>query len=259
MDSSFVKISENQGVDVKESGFNATLSYESVLNVFYKRLHIKPNQCQLIRALLIASNGEKHFEVSYLELADILFDKNSATNITLKKRVSDWLDVLLAWQQKNRLELVRVLEKGSRKETTNGRIEYHKTKYELVVLDEFINLFHSSSEKDLNENLEKFISLCKEKFQPVGDKKKYHPRHQVKKNKRDILTKFKRIFELMVEIDESPIDYCMSVLSESRQMIGKMADKWTEQRNRDQIISEFESLINNDESLTDEKDSGLEF
>lgn len=243
----------SQGIEPEQ-----ILHYEKVLNAFFRRLGLKSNQCQLIRAFLEVSQGNKCFETSYLELADILFGKDAASKNTLKKRIEEWRKVLIAWQQKNGLELIRIVKKGNKKETQTGRFDFHKTKYEFVMLDELLKLAVSSS-SNIGDDIEQLISRFNGQWKLAEKVKKYHPRHQIKKNKKDILTKFEKIFELMVEIDENPVDYCRNILNKARGLLNEMEDKWIEQQNRENIISKFENLLNNAESPTSEEDLELRF
>lgn len=249
-------VGEGQPVSGGESIANSTMHYEMVCNALFRRLGIKPNQRQLIRAFIEASQGKKEFEVSYLELADILFEKDSASKDTLKKRVADWLKVLLVWQEKNGVELIRILEPGRKIENETGRFEYSNSVYELVMLDGFQKLIASNSE-DLSVDIDEFILSLDAQFQPIKRVEKYHPRHQARKNKNTVLTKFKRIFELMVEIDENPVKYCQLVLDDACKTLNELEANWIEQRTREKLLSEFESYLNNNEFSTEEEDSGL--
>lgn len=261
MESATVEKSEKSEVNFNKPESISNLKYEIVLNELFKRLNIKANQSQLIRAFLIISKGEKHFEVSYLELADILFQKDSASIETLKKRVADWLKVLLNWQETNGIELIRVLERGHQIPTESGRFDYHKTKYEFVMLDEFQNLLslYSDSETNLNDELEILIASIKKQYQPIEKMKKYHPRHQIRRNKRNILTKFKRSFELLIEAGENPVEYCQKTLNEVCKMLNEMEEKWTEQCTRENIMSNFEGLIDENKNIAEGEDLGLKF
>lgn len=251
-------VKKGEAASSEESIANSTLHYEMVCNALFRRLGIKSNQCRLIKAFIEVSQGKKEFEVSYLELADILFEKDSALRDTLKKRVADWLKVLLVWQEKNGVELIRILEVGSKKENETGRFEYSNSVYELVMLDGFQKLIASKSE-NLAADIDEFILSLDSQFQPIKRVKKYHPRHQARKNKNTVLTKFKRIFELMVEIDENPIKYCQLVLDDARKTLNELEANWIEQRTREKLLSEFESYLNNNEHSTEEEDAGLKF
>ncbi len=228
---------------------NVNTRYEVVLGELLKKLGLKPNQCELIRAFISVSKGQTNFEVSRAELARILFNDNSTKFKANKEKVSYWLETLQEWQEENGLELIRVVEIGSRKQTENGRFAFYKTKYQFVLLGEFVKLLHSTQE-DLETDLESAVSRLKEQYQPSEKPNPYHPRHLRKKAKSTIFTLLKSIFDYSVQVEENPVESCQDVLNNAWAKLNEMEGEWSEQQNREKRISEFEALLN--ENATDE-------
>lgn len=233
---------------------NINSGYEVILNNLFRKLGLKPNQCHLIRAFITASKAESRFEVSRAELAYILFNDNSTNLKRNKEKIRYWLETLQKWQEENSLELVRIVEKGCREETENGRFAYHKPKYEFVMLGEFVKLLNSE-QGNLEADLEDAISRIKEQYQPFEKPKPYHPRHLRKKAKNTIFTLLKSIFDYSVQVEENPVEFCQDVLNDAWQKLNEMEGEWSEQQNRQKRISEFEALLN--ENNADEDEGGL--
>ncbi len=233
---------------------NVNTRYEVVISELLKKLGLKPNHCELIRAFITASKGESRFEVSRTDLAYILFNDNSTKLKANKEKVSYWLETLQKWQEKNSLELIRVVEKGSREETDNGRFAFHKPKYEFVMLREFLMLLHSKQE-DLEANLESAISRLKGQYQPSEKTTPYHPRHLRKKAKKTIFTLLKSIFDYSVQVEENPVESCQDVLNDAWAKLNAMEGEWSEQQNRQKRIAEFEALLG--ENAADKDEGGL--
>jgi hypothetical protein len=237
---------------------NVNTRYEVVLSELLKKLGLKPNQCQLIRAFITASKGESRFEVSRTDLAYILFNDNSTKLKANKEKVSYWLETLQKWQEKNSLELIRIVEKGSREETDNGRFAYHKPKYEFVMLGEFLMLLNSE-QGNLEADLESAISRLTGQYQPSERTTPYHPRHLRKKAKKTIFTLLKSIFEYSVQVEENPVASCQDVLNDAWGKLNAMEGEWSEQQNREKRIAEFEALLNENEAVEDERELALRF
>lgn len=219
------------------------LVYERALTELFNRLNLKANHRELIRGFILISNGNSQFEVSYSELANLLFGNEQTRKEALRERVRNWIDSLLKWQEHNNLQLIRVLEKGSRIPTDDGRYDYQKPRYEFVLLDELIKTLYSDSEA-LEAELEALLARLAEQYKPVEKPEKYHPHHQMRKDRRLILTKMRRLFSLSVEAGDNPVEYCQRVLDEAVMLLDSLNASWTEEQNRNGFISDFESLLN---------------
>ncbi len=237
---------------------NVNTKYEVVLSELLKKFGLKPNHCQLIRAFITASKGESRFEVSSADLAYILFNDNSTKLRANKEKVSYWLETLQKWQEKNSLELIRIVEKGSREETENGRFAYHKSKYEFVMLGEFVKLLDSEQE-NLEADLESAVLRLRGQYQPSGKPAPYHPRHLRKKAKKTIFTLLKSIFDYSVQVEENPVESCQDVLNNAWEKLNAMEGEWSEQQNREKRIAEFEALLKENDAVEDEGELALRF
>ncbi|HEX8286716.1 MAG TPA: hypothetical protein VF556_01895 [Pyrinomonadaceae bacterium] len=233
---------------------NVNLKHDVILDELFKKLGLKPNQRQLIRAFISASKGEKQFEVSRAELAQILFDDNSTKFKANKEKVGYWFDVLQKWQETNGLVLIKMIERGYREETANGRFAFHKPKYEFTVLSEIADLLNSKQE-NLEANLESAVLRLKQQYKPSEKPKQYHPRHLRKKATKTIFTLLKSIFDYSIQVEENPVESCQDVLNDAWEKLNEMEKEWSEQRNRQKRISEFEALL--DENNADEDEGGL--
>lgn len=225
-----------------------------ILSELFKKLGLKPNQCELIRAFIVASKGETSFEVSRAELAQILFNDNETKFRANKERISDWLEVLQKWQESNGLELIRLIEEGRREETANGKFAFHKPKYQFVMLEEFVKLL-SLSQEDLDVGLDNAISEIRGHYQPPKKPKQYHPRHLRRKAENTIFTLLKSIFDYSIQVEENPVESCQDVLNDAKEKLNEMESEWKERQSRENRISEFEALLNEDD--TDENEEGL--
>ncbi len=237
---------------------NVKTRYEVVLSELLRKLGLKPNQCQLIRAFITASKGETNFEVSRSELAKILFNDNATKFRANKEKVGSWFEVLQKWQKENSLELIQVIEKGRREETENGRFAYHKPKYELVMLGEFAKLLDSEQE-NLEADLESAVSRLRGQYQPSEKPAPYHPRHLRRKAKNTIFTLLKSIFNYSVQVEENPVESCQDVLNDAWGKLTEMENQWNEQQNSQKRIIEFEALLNENDDVEDEGELALRF
>lgn len=244
--------------DVKKMPENVNLRDDVILSGLFRKLGLKPNQCELIRAFISVSKGETNFEVSHAELAQILFNDNSTKFKANKEKVSYWLETLQEWQEENGLELIRVVEKGHREVTANGRFAFPKTKYQFVMLGEIVKLLHSTQE-GLESDIESAVSRLREQYIPSEKPKPYHPNHLRKKAKNTILTLVKNIFNYAIQVEENPVESCQDVLNDAWEKLNAMEGEWSEQQNRQKRIAEFETLLNENDAVEDEGELALRF
>lgn len=226
----------------------SAIQYELVFNEFFKELGLKPAQRELIRAFIVISKGQTHFEVSNNDLANVLYKKD--TNGIQKNRGN--LDyarkVLVKWQEDNKIELIRIVRQGQRKTNESGQFEYSKTQYEFVLLAELAVLFSSGSQ-DLETALKRALEKIKARYKPKKKAGKTLPTNRLRIAKNTILTKFKRVFDLAIEANLNPKDECQGLLNQSQSLLNGMEKDWTEENKREAFITEFESLMNMDMSL----------
>jgi hypothetical protein len=194
------------------------IEVERVFIELFRELGLKAAQCNLIRAFLVFSNGEIEFEASYNDLAKILFktngyDKNAYNN------TRNALIALEKWQKENELTLIECVEKGRKdNDLSKGKAEYKKSKYRFVLLADLAKTY-AENPSNLEEIVESTIEKLKRHFVPIKEKKKYSPNHLIKKAKNTIYTKLGRIFELAVEVGDSPFIRCKEILDECWNLI----------------------------------------
>ncbi len=227
-----------------------------ILSELFKKLGLKPNQCELIRAFIAASKGETYFEVSRAELAQILFSDNETKFRANKERVSDWLEVLQKWQEINGLGLIRLVEEGRREETANGKFAFHKPKYQFVMLEEFVKLL-SLSQEHLEAGLDNAISELRGHYQPRKKPKQYHPRHLRRKAENTIFTLLKSIFDYSIQVEENPVEVCQDVLNDAWEKLNEIESEWNEQQKKGEIISKFETLLSENNTGGEEEEGEL--
>jgi len=129
---------------MEEKFFKNYIKYEAKMLRIFRELQLKPNQCQLIRAFIVVSDGQPEFEASFSELEAITSKKGKSEKKTANVRNA--LKTLLEWQNKNQIELVRVLEKGKQITDQDGRINYQKSKYRFILLNDLATVIYSDSE-----------------------------------------------------------------------------------------------------------------
>jgi hypothetical protein len=215
---------ETDGVEGKRERTESYIKYEEALGKFFKQLDMKANQCQLIRAFILVSKGETEFEASFAELAGV-FHKRKANESRPDSKARNAFKGLLKWQEEHKMELIRVLRKGQRIQNDDGTIDYVKTKYEFVILDELVKVLHSNSE-DLEAVIDQTLIKIKTKYKPVERTKAYHPRHLLRKAKKTIYTKLRKIFELAVQSGINPTEECQRVLNESWEIYNELEEEY---------------------------------
>lgn len=226
----------------KENLIQESIDLEKIFFELFRELGLKPAQCQLIRAFLVASNGEIEFEASNTDLAQILhktngYDKKANSNVGYA------IKVLEKWQQKNKLTLVEIVEKGRKNDDlSKGKAEYHKSKYRFVLLAELAKTYSEKSE-NLEAVIRDLITELKKKFVPAKEKRKYHPNHNIRKAKKTIFTYLKKIFELAIEADDSPYHRCSKILNECWEILNKLENENVKTEKSDKFITEFEKKL----------------
>lgn len=233
----------------KEDNIDSYIKYEKALGNFFKELELKANQCQLIRAFMLVSKGETEFEASFAELSDV-FRKRKSNQSRADSTARNAFKGLQSWQEEHQMELVRVLKKGHQIRNNDGTIDYVKTKYEFVILNELVKVLHSNSE-NLETVINQTLVKIKAQYRPVEKTKAYNPRHLLRKAKNTIYTKLKRIFELATQAGADPTIECQKVLNDSWSIYNKLEEDWTEQQNREKYKAEFELLLNKNEASED--------
>lgn len=225
----------------RKNSIESFIDHEKTVNQLLKEFNLKPAQCQLIRAFLIASKGRSEFEASNNDLAKIIYKTDGQDYKKLSDRIRTAFIGLEKWQEKNGLTLVRVIEKGHRvNEDKKGLFTYSKTKYEFVLLSEIVKSFSENS-GDIEEAIKLTIKQLKERFVPAPKANKYHPREWMRRSKKTIFTKLRRIFQLAVEVGDDPVAYCQEILNDGWEILHGLETEYSEYQHREKFIAEFES------------------
>ena len=227
-------------MEERDNFFEKLINYEARMMQIFKELELKPNQCQLIRAFLIASKGKTEFEASFSELDALTNKKRKSEGKTANVRNA--LKTLLEWQDKNQIELIRVVRKGQQFKTNEGIINYQKSKYRFILVSNLAEVLYSDSE-NFEIVFEELISKIRAEYKPALKLRKYHPNHNLTKVRKTIETKFKRTFELAKEAGKSPTYECKKVFRNVLNILRDLVIEETEKENREKFITEFESSL----------------
>lgn len=226
----------------KEEFIKEAIEMEKVFIRLFRELGLKAAQCNLIRAFLVYSNGKIEFEASYNDVAKILF-KTDGYDKSAYNNTRNALIALEKWQQKNELTLIECIEKGRKEnDLSKGKAEFKKSKYKFVLLADIAKSY-AENPSGLEAIVKSTIEELKRNFVPVKEKKKYHPNHLIKKAKNTIYTKLGRIFELAIEVEDSPYHRCKAILDECWELVNKMDSDYQVIKNRDNFIKEFKKNL----------------
>lgn len=224
------------------SQINPMLSYENALSSLLKLLGLSPSLCQFIRALILASKGQKTFNVSHRELAGFY---RKCTPETIKadvQSVKDKFKSLKKWEADSQIQLVRIVKEGNRK-MEDGKFTFTTSEYELIGLSELTALIHSTSEHELETEITNAIVKLKKQYKPTVKKRGIHPKASIKRAKKTIFTNFERIFALWEDKKQpNPTPYCQSIINELQTRLYKMEDEHIHSQNRKKRIANFEAL-----------------
>lgn len=225
---------------MEDKFFKNYIKYETRMMQIFKELQLKPNQCQLIRAFLIVSDGKTEFEASFSELEALTNKKGKDDRKT--NTVRHALKTILEWQDKNQIELIRVLQKGRQITGEDGKFNYQKSKYKLILLNNLATVLHTDSER-FEAVFDELISKIREEYKPAEKGRKHHPLHKLKIARKTIETKIRRVFELSKEAGLNPIIECKRVLNKALNVFRGLEIEDTDKANREQFITEFETLL----------------
>jgi hypothetical protein len=222
---------------------SSLIKYEEVFSRIFKELGLNSGQCQLIRALILESKGEVVFETSFRNIARKIYREDSEKFISKIGSIRYAFQTLEKWQSENKIEIVRVLEKGHRERTPDGKFKFNPSKYEFVLLDELVRVYFNNP-ANLEIAVADILANIKAQYRFTPEKKKYHPNHLIRKAKNTIRTKFYRIFELAVEAGSNPIQHCQMLLDEICNTLSQLNEDFKEQQKRKEFIAKFEKSLN---------------
>ena len=221
---------------------NLILNYEKALNELFKALGLSASLCQFVRALIMASKGQKVFQVSQRELAGFYRKCTPETAKADVQSVKDKLKTLKKWESENKIQLVRITKEGSRR-AKDGKYKFTDTEYELVGLSEFAGMLHSSSDQELETQIATAIENLKSQYKPIKKRNRVHPRALIKRAKKTIYTNFDRIFELWQKANEdSPVPYCQDIVDYLQKRLTDLEDDYIHAQNKKKRKAQFEAL-----------------
>ncbi|HEY8561271.1 MAG TPA: hypothetical protein VIL74_12920 [Pyrinomonadaceae bacterium] len=219
------------------------IDYETAMMGLYRELELKANQWQLLKALIIASNGKTEFNVSFTELDNLMIKTGKGS-----RRAGSALKSLQKWQDENKIELIRVIKPGHRKRNNDGTFEYLKTSFKFILFEEIATVFYSDN-GNFEAAFDKLISKAKAEYKETDKWRKHTPQHNLRKAKRTIKTKFRRVFELSMKAGLNPINECRRLIEDIQTILFEIEDETTGNDNKAKFIKNFESKLINSETL----------
>jgi len=227
--------------------------YEAKLNQLFGELKV-PSICRdLIRAFITASEYQTEFEVSRRELAQILF-KDACDKENAEARTKYRIKRLLSWQMESRVELVRQLELGHQIEDGNGKKIYVKSKYQFILLAEPVKALL----EDDGEKLEKAVLAATELGKlgcEVAEAPKTPIRNQIRRDKRNIITKIRKIYMQAKAIGINAQDYCRQTIIAAECELQRLDEVWEEKESRQRRIEQVNNLIARNQEIQLEADT----
>jgi bifunctional DNA primase/polymerase-like protein len=217
--------------------------YEETIFSFFRELNLPTKFREIVRAYIVASDGNTIFEASYNDLTNILFKRSPLRFQGNKNRTRSNVRALKKWQQDNGVEIVRILEEGKIRRTSDGSEEYLKTKYELVLLDELVQVIYTCPSQEINKRVKEVVAKMKEINVPEKNKKT-PTLFKLQRTRSTLFTLFGKSLEQAKEINLDPIKYGERLLTELNGTFNELAELLTEKQNRERRISEFMGATN---------------
>jgi hypothetical protein len=164
---------------------------EKLLMRFFANLNIPERYREVIRLLWLASEGRSTFEVSYLELAKLSRKEPN------KKKMQSLVKNFLKWQEKNKVEVLKLLSFGKRMKKDDGSFEFLKNKYELLFLADFQKVIDGLKERISYKKLEPLVDEFSRSYtnrEHSITKIRISERKQFNKDKETVKTKLKKLY-----------------------------------------------------------------
>jgi hypothetical protein len=213
--------------------------YESAIFGFFRELSLPLKFREIVRAYILASDGNTVFEASYNELTDLLF-KRSATRLQANRETVIYhAKALQDWQAKKEIELIRVVKKGRKINHPDGSTEYLKTRYELVLLDELVKVLYNCPANEINKRIKETVNKMKQAYQADDVKREIPVKYMLERNTRTLFTKFDRTFEQAEAINLNPVRYCQRLITELQAKLDRVVADRAENQRRESYISAF--------------------
>ena len=211
--------------------------YEDTVFSFFRELNVPLKFREIIRAYIVASDGHTYFEASHTDLTNILFRRSATGFGANRERVRSNARALQKWQEEKGVLLIRVIEEG-RKKVVDGKPEYLKTQYELVLLNELVKVLYNCPSKEIKARVKEVVASMKEINVPENAKKT-PVKYLMQRNRSTIFTKFGLVLEQAKEMNLDPVKVGEHLLSELETTYNEVVERLTEKQNRERRISEF--------------------
>lgn len=222
--------------------------YEKVIFSFFREFGLPLKFREIVRAYILASDGNTVFEASYNELTDLLFKRSAARLRANTDTVTYHAKALQKWQANNKVVLVRVIEQGQKINHPDGSTEYQKTKYELVLLNELVKVLYNSPANKINARVKEAVSRMRAGYIPEEAKRQLPTKFKLERCRKTVFTKFGKAFEQAEEIRLNPVDYCQKLIFDLQATLDEIAAERAEKQRRERYISAFHAAANPSDS-----------
>jgi hypothetical protein len=222
--------------------------YEATVFSFFRELNLPLKFREIIRGYILASDGETVFEASYNELTDVLFKRAAARLPSNREMVRYNAEALQKWQDKHKVELIRVLQKGRKISRPDGSEEYQKTKYQLVLLEELVRVLYGCPENEMKSRVKEAVARMRGNYTPDDHKRQVPTRFMLERNRRTILTKFGRVFEQAEQVNLNPVEECQALIFKLQARLDEITSVRDEERKREGYISAFHDSVTDTKS-----------
>ena len=211
--------------------------YEDTIFSFFRELNLPLKFREIIRAYIVASDGDIVFEASHTDLTNILFRRSATSFHANRERGRSNIRALQKWQEEKGVMLIRVIEEGSKK-VVDGKPEYLKTKYEFVLLNELVHVLYNCPSKEIKARVKEVVARMKEINVPENSKKT-PVKYLMQRNRSTIFTIFGKVLEQAKELKLDPVKVGKHLLSDLETTYNEVVETLTEKQSRERRISDF--------------------
>jgi bifunctional DNA primase/polymerase-like protein len=211
--------------------------YEDTIFSFFRELNLPLKFREIIRAYIVASDGNTFFDASHTDLTNILFRRSATGFRANRERVRSNVRALQKWQEEKGVLLIRVIEEGNKK-VVDGKPEYLKTKYELVLLNELVKVLYNCPSNEIKARVKEIVARMKEINVPENSKKT-PIKYLMQRNRSTIFSIFGKVLVQAKELNLDPVKVGEHLLSELETTLSEMAQTSIEKQSRERRISEF--------------------
>ncbi|CAN5418304.1 hypothetical protein BH10ACI1_BH10ACI1_09560 [soil metagenome] len=155
-------ITQEKEMEITITSIPITKEFKKDFDNFCVELGFKQERRDLLKALLKFSGGQIIFESCLGDLANYLFKKEKANCKfrNLKCRVRERFKSLNEWQERNSVELIRILETNPDGRDV-GKYKPDIIRYEFIFLSEWLKTSFENPNETINKNLQKLFEKYK--------------------------------------------------------------------------------------------------